>query len=172
MARASAAAATDAVPHSGTAVVPRAFAAVPGGLALILFLATCSPTVNFTDSGELATVAWVGGIAHPPGYPLYTLLSILFIHIPLGNPAWRLNVLSTLTAALAVGLFYMLIADTLADVLRLPYGRSTRDRRGQASVATRSRPSAKANRAHAVGGTPRQLAGQATRGTRRRDLGG
>src|SRR5690349_9590350 len=86
------------------AVAPRWLAFIPGGLAFILYLLTCSPTVNFTDSGELVTVAWVGGVPHPPGYPLYTLLSILFVHIPFGDPAWRMNILSALFGALAVGL--------------------------------------------------------------------
>src|SRR5579859_4626763 len=91
----------------------RALALLPAGLALVLYLATCSPTINFLDSGELTTVAWTLGIAHPPGYPLYTLISSAFIQLPLGPPAWRMNLLSALFAAGAVGLFYGLVADTL-----------------------------------------------------------
>jgi len=96
---------------------PRALALLPAGLTFLLYLATCSPTVNFTDSGELITVAWTWGIAHPPGYPLYTMLGGLWIHLlPFGNPAWRMNILSALFAALAVGLFYGLVTDTLAGL--------------------------------------------------------
>jgi len=96
--------------------VPHALALIPAGLAFILYLVTCSPTVNFTDSGELITVAWTGGIAHPPGYPLYTLLGIAFVHLPFGDPAWRMNILSALFAAAAVGLFYCLVTYTLAGM--------------------------------------------------------
>ncbi|MBU2461890.1 DUF2723 domain-containing protein, partial [bacterium] len=36
-----------------------------------VYLHTLTPTVGFHDSGELITVAYTLGIAHPPGYPLY-----------------------------------------------------------------------------------------------------
>src|SRR5438477_9692102 len=93
---------------------PRALALIPGVFAFVLYLVTCSPTVNFTDSGELITVAWTGGIAHPPGYPLYTLIGILFVHLPFGDPAWRMNLISALFAAVAVSLFYLLVTDTIS----------------------------------------------------------
>jgi hypothetical protein len=104
---------------------------IPGTLAFILYFITCSPTVNFTDSGELITVAWTGGIAHPPGYPLYTLLGSAFVHLPFGDPAWRLNILSALFAALAISLFYLLVTDTLLGMpafLRTLASRSGRPR--------------------------------------------
>jgi hypothetical protein len=123
----------------------RMVALVPAGLALILYGITCSPTVNFTDSGELITVAWTGGIAHPPGYPLYTILSSLFVHLPLSNPAWRMNLLSALFAALAVGLFYLLIIETLTG---MPAVRRTAAPRGTAA----------ASRPHPPGRSPRPAA--------------
>jgi tetratricopeptide (TPR) repeat protein len=43
-------------------------------LCLSLFAATSSPTFGFIDSGELATVIQTCGIAHPTGYPLYTII--------------------------------------------------------------------------------------------------
>lgn len=89
---------------------------IPSGLAFLLYLLTCSPTVNSTDSGELITVAWTGSIAHPPGYPLYTLLGILVSHLPIGDVAWRMNLMSALFGAVAVGLFYLLVTDTIAGM--------------------------------------------------------
>lgn len=50
---------------------------------LILYLATSYPTVAYIDSGELALVAQTLGIAHPTGYPLYTLVGRLFSLLPL-----------------------------------------------------------------------------------------
>ncbi|MEW6679624.1 MAG: DUF2723 domain-containing protein [bacterium] len=51
-----------------------------------VYLHTLTPTVEFHDSGELISVAYTLGIAHPPGYPLYTLLGEVFITlIPFGN---------------------------------------------------------------------------------------
>jgi hypothetical protein len=38
------------------------------------------------------------GIAHPPGYPLFTMLAWLLHKLPVGSPAWRINLLSVLLA--------------------------------------------------------------------------
>ncbi len=39
------------------------------------------------DVGDLVTAAFVGGVAHPPGYPLFTFVGFLLTHIPLSVPA-------------------------------------------------------------------------------------
>ncbi len=76
-------------------------------LTLALYMATLAPTVLEADAGEFQFVAWLPGIAHPTGYPLYTLLGWLWSHIvPVGEVAWRMNLLSAVQAALAVGLVY------------------------------------------------------------------
>jgi len=49
-------------------------------------------------------VATLLGVAHPPGYPLYTLLGRLFTYIPLGSPAYRVNLLSAVVGALTLTL--------------------------------------------------------------------
>lgn len=70
----------------------------------VLFFSTLAPTVLEADAGEFQFVPWLPGIAHPPGYPLYTLLGWLWLHIlPFGEVAWRMNLLSALTAAGAIG---------------------------------------------------------------------
>ncbi len=75
-----------------------------------VYLHTLTPTVGFHDSGELITVAYTLGIAHPPGYPLYTLLGKVFCTlIPIGNIAYRMNMQSSLFASLAVMLTYFII---------------------------------------------------------------
>lgn len=51
--------------------------------ALILYWLTSYPTVAYIDSGELAVVGWTLGVAHPSGYPLYTLMARLFSFLPL-----------------------------------------------------------------------------------------
>ncbi|MBU1702683.1 MAG: DUF2723 domain-containing protein [Candidatus Eisenbacteria bacterium] len=55
------------------------------------------------DSGELAAVGRFLGIAHPPGYPLYTFLGRVWGLLPLGTPLTRLHLLSAVSCALAVG---------------------------------------------------------------------
>lgn len=77
-------------------------------LALALYAATLLPGIGIGDTAEFQRVAPALGIAHPTGYPLYTLLGWLWSHLPLGRtPAWRMNLLSALAAALAVGVVYL-----------------------------------------------------------------
>ena len=82
-----------------------------------VYLITVSPTVNFIDSGELITAVHEPGVAHPPGYPLYTLLGYVAAHLPFGEVAWRVNVMSAFWGALAVGAFFVLLYK-VARVLR------------------------------------------------------
>jgi len=71
----------------------------------LVFLYSLCPTVYLIDSGELAAVSYTLGIAHPTGYPLYTLVSHFFAHVP-GEPIKNLNILSALfTTAAAVFLY-------------------------------------------------------------------
>jgi len=71
--------------------------------SLVLFAATACPTIPFGDGPELIAAASCLGVAHPPGYPLYTLLGWLALRLPAGEPAWRMNLLSALSAAMACG---------------------------------------------------------------------
>lgn len=74
--------------------------------ALLLYWRTLAPSVAtlFDDSLEFPLVAWRLAIAHPTGYPLYTLLAALAARLlPLGDVAFRVNALSALAAAGAVG---------------------------------------------------------------------
>jgi len=73
---------------------------VLGGFAL--YLRTLAPTVLPADSGEFQLVSYVLGIAHPPGYPLYTLLGKLFTLIPIGDVAYRVNLLSAVVSAVTL----------------------------------------------------------------------
>ena len=57
---------------------------------LVLYGATRARTVTGEDSGELITAAYQLGIAHPPGYPIWVLLTKVFQTVFSGvNPAWR-----------------------------------------------------------------------------------
>ena len=78
-------------------------ALVPGLVALGLYWLTLAPTVATGDSGELTTVAVNLGLAHPPGYPTFTILGHLFSWLPLEDPARRVNLMSAVLSAIAVG---------------------------------------------------------------------
>jgi hypothetical protein len=70
--------------------------------ALGLYVSTLAPTILPADAGEFQLVSYVLGIAHPPGYPLYTMLAKLFTFIPLGDVAYRVNLFSAVSSALAL----------------------------------------------------------------------
>ena len=75
------------------------------GAALLLFGLTLAPGVQPADAGEFQLVLGTFGIAHPPGYPLYTVTGGLFVHLlPLGSLADRANLFSALSAALTLAL--------------------------------------------------------------------
>lgn len=82
------------------------------GIALALFafaiyLCTLAPTVTFIDSGELASDVITLGIPHPTGYPLFTLLGWLCVHLPLSlRPIFQLNVMSAVCCAFALFFFF------------------------------------------------------------------
>lgn len=85
---------------------------IPGLLVISVlgvYLSTICPTVYLGDSGELTTAAYGLGIAHNSGYPLYALLGKLFCFIPLGNIAFRVNLMSTVLAVLTLWLVYSLV---------------------------------------------------------------
>ena len=56
-----------------------------GAVALVAYLATLQRTVPGGDSGELIAAAVTGGVAHPPGYPLFLLLGRLAGAVPVGG---------------------------------------------------------------------------------------
>ena len=63
------------------------------------------PGVGFWDTGEFQTVLPLLGTAHPTGYPTYVLLGFIanLLLAPIGEPAFRINVLSLLAVAVAAG---------------------------------------------------------------------
>src|SRR2546427_10945496 len=89
-------------------------------LSLAVYVLTLAPTVSFIDSGELITVGVQAGIAHPPGYPLYSLLAVIGARLPFSDPAFGVNLVSAVAGALAVGLFYALVYEIVCHHLRLP----------------------------------------------------
>jgi len=68
--------------------------------------------VSIGDAAEAQTVPAILGIAHPTGFPAYTLAGWLVTHLlPFGTVAWRLNAFAALcTAASAAGVTAVAIA--------------------------------------------------------------
>ena len=80
-------------------------AAVLGPLAV--YVLTLSHTVAFEDDGLFLMAGSHLGIAHPPGYPVYTLILHLFMQLPFGTPAFLGHLSSAVLGALACGGVYL-----------------------------------------------------------------
>ena len=65
-----------------------------------VYLYTTPRTVTLEDSGLFLMASHFGGVAHPPGYPLHSLLGKLFTLLPLGSVAFRVHLLSALSGSL------------------------------------------------------------------------
>lgn len=70
---------------------------------------TAAPSIYPGDSPEFTTASHVLGIPHPPGYAHYVFLGKIGSLLPLGNIAFRLNLLSALGSALASAVFALLV---------------------------------------------------------------
>ncbi len=83
---------------------------------LILYWRTLLPDVAFWDTAEFQAIGPVLGIAHPTGYPAYTIAAWVASVLlqPFGNEALRANLMSAIFVALAVGL----VAGTVTRVTR------------------------------------------------------
>ncbi len=87
------------------------FAALLAFILIPLYIYCLPPVLPpYRDSGEMASAAWTLGVAHQPGYPLYIISAKLFSLIPLGNPAWRLNLFSAAAGIAGVMVFWRLAA--------------------------------------------------------------
>lgn len=75
-------------------------------VAFALYLRTMAPGVLDGDNGEFQYMAYILGVPHSSGYPLYVLLAKLFTLFPLGEVAFRVNLFSVVCTALAVPLVY------------------------------------------------------------------
>lgn len=77
-----------------------------------LYLFTLSPGLLPADNGEFQLAAARLGVAHPPGFPLYTLLAHLMTRLPMGTTAaYRVNMLSALSSTAVLLLVYVTVHD-------------------------------------------------------------
>ncbi len=95
---------------------PYVAALVVALLVLLGYILTLAPTVTFWDAGELIAAAHILGIPHPPGTPLFIMMGHVWqMVVPLGEVAYRLNLMSACFSALGAGLFFLVAHHTLAQ---------------------------------------------------------
>lgn len=94
-------------------------------ISLAVYVFTLQPTVGLEDSGELIVASDYLGVPHPPGYPIWSLLTWFFQWVfhavsfhghP--NPAWAVNLFSAVSGAAACGALALLISRSGMDLLR------------------------------------------------------
>jgi transmembrane protein TMEM260 (protein O-mannosyltransferase) len=87
-------------------ICPILVAAAAGGV----YLATMFPGLAaIGDTPKFQFVGAVLGTPHSPGYPVYMLLSWVFAQLPIGTLAFRMNLMSAVFGAVAVGMLYAVI---------------------------------------------------------------
>ncbi len=73
-----------------------------------IYLRTMMPSTGFWDTGEAQTVPHTLSIFHPTGFPTYAMVGWLWSQLPIGSVAWRMNLLSAVSVALAAGLVVLI----------------------------------------------------------------
>jgi hypothetical protein len=75
---------------------------------------TLAPSVTFWDAGEFIATSKILGIPHPPGTPLFTLLAHVWARfVPIGEFAYRTNLMTATFSAAGAALFFLLIIQVL-----------------------------------------------------------
>jgi Protein O-mannosyl-transferase TMEM260-like len=82
-----------------------------GAFALTVYAVTLLPGTGYSgDTAKWQMLGVVGGVPHPTGYPLYVALDQAWVTVvPVGSAAWRVNLLSAVLGAAAVGVLYVLL---------------------------------------------------------------
>ncbi len=86
------------------------------------YLRSLCATFNINDSGETIMNCDLLALAHSPGYPLHTLLGRVACLIPLGQPMFRVSLLSSLIASLTAVMVYVVLKQVLRTALAAPAG--------------------------------------------------
>lgn len=94
-------------------------------ISLLVYTLTLQPTLGLEDSGELIVASDYLGVPHPPGYPIWTLLTWFFQWVfhavtfhGQPNPAWAVNWFSAVSGAGACGVLALLISRSGMDIIR------------------------------------------------------
>ncbi|MBL7961569.1 DUF2723 domain-containing protein, partial [bacterium] len=109
-------------PDENTGLYLRAAMMLAFLISFAVYVMTLAPTVTFEDSGELTAAAYLLGVPHEPGYPLFTMLGHLFTYLPFGAIAYRINLMSAFFSALGAAFItwstILLIENTFDEKIR------------------------------------------------------
>lgn len=105
--------------------IPALASALVGGVVLAVYLTTLAPSVMWYDMGEFATASATLGIAHNTGYPLLILIGRVFTFLPVGDAAYRVNLMSAVFTAAAIAVVFGIIHDLTEDLIAAAIGALT-----------------------------------------------
>ena len=88
------------------ALVVGAGAVIAVGIAA-LYIRTAARDIVFGDSPELIGAAIDLGVAHPPGYPIWTLIAHAFTLLPIGPLPFRVSVFCVVAAIACILIVYL-----------------------------------------------------------------
>ncbi len=115
-------------------IIKRLSGLIVGVISFIVYMFTIAPSVIQIDPGELAAAQALPGIAHPSGYPLFTIIGYLFSLIPLPfTTIFKMNLLAALWCSAGVAVFVYtveLILDNL-DKFASPVKSQTKSPKGK-----------------------------------------
>jgi hypothetical protein len=87
-------------------------------ISFIVYIVTLSPSIAYTDSGELASACISLGVGHPSGYPLFIILGHLWSYLPISiSPIYELNVFAAFATSVSVVIFFLTL-NLLLDFLK------------------------------------------------------
>jgi hypothetical protein len=78
-------------------------------LTFIVYVKYLAPTIFTGDSADATMASYFLGIPHPPGFPVYTWIGHIFTFLPVGDVAYRVNLMSAFFGALVIPVVYMII---------------------------------------------------------------
>ena len=82
---------------------------------LSIYIWSMPGTVVLEDDGYFILASFFGGYAHPPGYPLYSLLGKLATLFPFGSVASRMHALSAVIGALSCACLWFFVRQLLKN---------------------------------------------------------
>lgn len=102
--------------------VPRLWSLAVALIALVVYLVQSTPVSGDKDSAEFTLVLALNGVAHPTGYPLFTLLGHLFVqfaHTLGATWAYAANAWTALGGGVAIYFLHRLAAELPSPSTRL-----------------------------------------------------
>lgn len=91
-------------------------AAVASLAVFLLYMLTLAPSTSMWDTSEYIAAAYVMGLPHPPGNPLFVLIGRVFAILPIGpSVAVRINMLAAVSSALSAGFWFLVTERVLVS---------------------------------------------------------